>query len=155
MSLDNKGLLLIYHSQTGHTESLAQAIFEGIASVPNIFCRFKKASEADLSDLLWAKGVIFGTPENFGYMSGALKSFFDRTYYPAESYQLNLPYSLFVSAGNDGSGAVRAVERILKGYPMRKVSEAIIIKGEIEKIDLQQCYDLGKAMAEGMDLGIF
>ena len=97
----------------------------------------------------------FGTPENFGYMSGALKDFFDRTFYPAEPYQLNLPYALFVGAGNDGSGAIREVERIALGYPLRKVAEPVVAVGALGEQQLQACEELGAAMAAGLALGIF
>jgi multimeric flavodoxin WrbA len=98
---------------------------------------------------------VFGTPENFGTMSGALKDFFDRTYYPAEEHQLNLPYGLFISAGNDGSGAVREIDRIACGYPLRKVNEPLIAKGEINADHLKQCEELGLSMAAGLSMGIF
>ncbi|MBT6114810.1 MAG: flavodoxin family protein, partial [Porticoccaceae bacterium] len=100
-------------------------------------------------------GLLFGTPENFGTMSGALKDFFDRTYYPAEPFQLNLPYALFISAGNDGSGAVREIDRIAIGYPLRKINEPLIATGDINQQHLEQCEEFGLAMAAGLSLGIF
>ncbi|MGB2271597.1 MAG: flavodoxin family protein, partial [Pseudomonadales bacterium] len=102
-----------------------------------------------------ADAILFGTPENFGYMSGALKDFFDRTYYPAQALQLCTPYALFVSAGNDGSGAVREVDRILKGYPMKKVAEPLVIKGKVDADALEACRDLGQTMASALQLGVF
>ena len=88
-------------------------------------------------------------------MSGALKDFFDRTYYPAESYQLNLPYAVFISAGNDGSGAVRDIDRIAKGYPLRKIGEPLIAVGDITPEHLEQSEEFGLAMAAGLSIGIF
>src|SRR3546814_19165898 len=89
---------------------------------------------------------MLGTPENFGYMSGLLKDFFDRTYYPAEGKTVGLPYAVLISAGNDGSGAARAIERIATGYGWRAVAEPLIVKGEIGKPGLQQCRDqIGRA----------
>jgi len=117
--------------------------------------RLLSAFDADLKDLRWADGLLFGTPENFGTMSGALKDFFDRTYYPAEPFQLNLPYALFISAGNDGSGAVREIDRIAIGYPLRKINEPLIAKGDINQQHLEQCEEFGLAMAAGLSLGIF
>ena len=112
-------------------------------------------SSQPLADLLDCYGVIFGTPENFGYMSGALKHFFDRTFYPAQDHALNLPYALFVSAGNDGTGAVRAIDRILTGYPMRKVAEPVICRGHVTPAHLEACETLGLYLAAGLELGIF
>jgi multimeric flavodoxin WrbA len=105
--------------------------------------------------LLWADGIIFGTPENFGYMSGALKDFFDRTFYPAEPHQINLPYCMFVSSGNDGTGAVREVDRIVKGYPLRKINDPLIIVGGFKDEHQQKCEEFGLGMAAGLSLGIF
>ena len=88
-------------------------------------------------------------------MSGMLKDFFDRTYYPAEPYKINLPYAIFVSSSNDGSGAVRDIQRIARGYPLREVSEPLICKGELTTDRLEACEELGLAMATGIEMGIF
>lgn len=148
-------LLIVYHSQSDRTEQLARAVFTGAQQEDGVDSRLIRAFDATLEDLLWCNGLIFGTPENFGYMSGALKDFFDRTFYPAEPYQLNLPYGVFISAGNDGTGALREIERIALGYPMRKVADAVIVKGEPDKEDINRCTELGLAMAAGLNLGIF
>ena len=148
-------LLIIYHSQGDKTGQLAQAVYAGAKQEPDVDVRLKKAFDAGLDDLLWTDGIIFGTPENFGYMSGALKDFFDRTYYPAESYQLNLPYGIFVSAGNDGTGAVREIDRIASGYPMRRIAEPVIAKGELDAKKLEQATELGLSIAAGLAMGIF
>ena len=150
-----KHLLIIYHTQSGNTGQMAQAVMRGCQEEAEVETRLLSAFDAILDDLRWADGLLFGTPENFGTMSGALKDFFDRTYYPAEPYQLNLPYALFISAGNDGSGAVRDIDRIAKGYPLRKISEPVIAKGDINQQHLEQCEEFGLAMAAGLSLGIF
>lgn len=150
-----KRLMIIYHSQGGKTAQMAQAVLQGARQEQDVEVVMKNAFDADLDDLLWADGLLFGTPENFGYMSGALKDFFDRTFYPAEPHHLNLPYGLFVGASNDGSGAVREVERIALGYPLRKVVEPIIVVGALEQKALAHCEELGLTMAAGMALGIY
>jgi len=155
-----KTLAIIYHSRSGHTEQLAQAVLRGALTEENVHSYLVKAFDATLKDLQESDAIIFGTPENFGYMSGALKDFFDRTYDDALPLALNLPYALFVSAGNDGTNAVREVERILRGYPMRKVAEAVISVKKIAAPDLQniyvqKCEELGATMATGLSLGIF
>ncbi len=155
MSSAKKNLLIIYHSQSGNTELLSQAVAKGVRLEDDIELRIKLAYEADTRDLQWADGVLFGTPENLGYMSGALKDFFDRTYYPAQPSQLSIPYGLFISAGNDGSGAVREIDRILLGYPMKKVADPIIVKGDITPAALAQCKELGQTMAAALAMGIF
>lgn len=154
-SLSVKNLLLVYHSQSGNTAQLAAAIAEGVALESHVQLRIKLALETDVRDLQWADGLLLGTPENLGYMSGGIKDFFDRTYYPAQTLQLCIPYALFVSAGNDGSGAVREIDRIMLGYPMKKVAEPIIIKGDISPLALQRCKDLGQTMAAALVMGLF
>ena len=150
-----KNLLIIYHSQSGNAEQMAQAVLLGCQLEPDVACRLVRAFDAHLDDLLWADGLLFGTPENFGTMSGALKDFFDRTYYPAEEYQLNLPYATFISAANDGTGAERDIDRISKGYPLRKIAESLIAKGKVTPHHIEQSRDFGHAMAAGLALGIF
>ena len=150
-----KQLRIIYHSQGRHVEAMAQAVLRGALQEDSIETRMLMAKDAVLQDLLDADALIFGTPENFGYMSGALKDFFDRTFYPAEPYALNLPYALFVGAGNDGSGAITAVERITKGYPLRKVAEPVLSVGSPTDETLQRCEELGLSIAAGTAMGIF
>ena len=128
-----KTLLVVYHSQSGNTRQLVAALAEGAALEPQVALRVLPAMEASIEDLRESHGVVFASPENLGYMSGALKDFFDRTYYPAQPLQLGLPYALVISAGNDGRGAVREIDRILKGYPLKPVAEPIIVRGEVNE----------------------
>jgi len=104
---------------------------------------------------MWADGLLLGTPENFGYMSGALKDFLDRTFYEVEGQLQPLPYAVFVSAGNDGSGAVRAIARISGGYPFVEVQKPIIVTGEPSIDDLARCEELGMSLAAGLSAGIY
>lgn len=150
-----KNLLIIYHSQSGNTEMLAQSVLSGCQRESATSTKLLRAFDARLEDLIWADGLLFGTPENFGTMSGAIKDFFDRTYYPAEQYKLNLPYAIFISAENDGTGAVRDIDRIAKGYPLRKIADPLIANGEISPEHIDQAQDFGQAMATGLALGIF
>ncbi len=150
-----KHLLIVYHTQSGNTGQLCEAVVAGAQEETEIELRCKMAKDSDLDDLLWSDAILFGTPENFGYMSGALKDFFDRTYYPAEPYELNRPYALFISAGNDGTGAVRECDRILTGYPMKKVIEPLIARGEVTPEHLEQAKELGQTMACGLAFGIY
>ncbi len=150
-----KHLLIVYHSGSGKTGRMAAAVCAGATRETGVETRLQSAFDSGLDDLLWADGLIFGTPENFGYMSGALKDFFDRTFYPAEAHRLNLPYCLFVGAGNDGSGAVREVERIAQGYPLRKITEPVVAVGSLTATHLHACTELGETMAAGLALGIF
>ena len=148
-------LLIIYHSQTGNTERMSHSVLEGAEEIDDVDIRYKKAFDANLDDLLWSNGILIGTPENFGYMSGAVKDFFDRTYYPAQDKFTNKPYSIFVSCENDGTGAIFNIQRIAKGYPLKQVIEPIICKGDVTDDALDKCREMGMTMAAGLSVGIF
>lgn len=150
-------LLLIHGGHAGgRTHQLVEAVRAGVlATEENIELRTLPALQAGIDDLLWANGLLIGTPEHFGYMAGAIKDFMDRTFYPVEGKVDGLPYAVFVSAGNDGTGAVNAIDRIALGYKWKKVAEPLIIKGEVTAADLQHCSELGQTMAAGLALGIF
>ena len=152
---ERKRLLIVYHTQSGNTGRLADAVLEGARRVAEVDTVMKRAFDAGTEDLLACHGLLLGTPENFGYMSGALKDFFDRTYYPCEGKLTGLPYAVFVSAGNDGTGAVREIGRIATGYGWKLASEAFIARKAITPADLEACEALGEAMATGIALGIF
>ena len=152
-----KHLLIVYHSQSCRTEALAHAVWRGasIDDIDEVEVRLKLAGEAGVCDLLWANALILGTPENFGYMSGAMKDFLDRTFYPVQGKVDGLPYAMFISAGNDGTGAVRAIRRIGNGYPLREVQEPVIVRGDPDAQALASCEELGMAIAAGLELGVF
>ncbi len=150
-----KKLLIVYHSQGGGTRKMADAVLAGAQEETGVETRMRPALEADVEDLLGTDAVIFGTPENFGYMSGALKDFFDRTFYPAQGKVDQLPYALFVKCSNDGSGAVFNIERIAKGYPLRRVAEPVVHQGDVDQTILDRCHELGHTLAAGLALGIF
>lgn len=152
-----KHLLIVYHTQTGNTGQLAEAVHRGAGHelLTDVEVRYLLASEAGPDDLLWADGLLLGTPENFGYMSGAMKDFLDRTFYPVEGRILSLPYAIFISAGNDGSGAVRAIRRIANGYPFKEVQEPLIAQGSVTDQHLALAEELGMTLAAGLDAGIY
>jgi multimeric flavodoxin WrbA len=150
-----KKLSIVYHTQSKSTEKLANYIYEGCLKENSVETHMQLAAEADSSILLSSNGIIFGTPENFGYMSGALKDFFDRTFYQVEHKNINIPYCIFVSAGNDGTGAVSSIERIASGYPLIKVAEPLIISGKQVNSNKKRCIDFGHGMAAGLALGIY
>lgn len=153
--MSSRRLLIVFHSQSGSAQRLAEAVIRGARRTEGVTVRDVRALDATLDDLLWAEAVIFGTPENFGYMSGALKDFFDRTFYPAQGRVSQLPYALFVKAGNDGTGAVTSVERIARGYPLRRVADPLVVRGEVGEDDVARCEELGETIAAGLAFGIF
>ncbi|MBN1472124.1 MAG: NAD(P)H-dependent oxidoreductase [Syntrophaceae bacterium] len=148
-------ILIVYHSQTGNTGKMADAVFEGAKSIEGVNVDLKKAADATLEDLLAADGLAVGTPENFGYMSGMLKDFFDRTYIGAQEKVFRKPFVVFISAGNDGTGALRAIERIALGYKFKIVYQPVVAKGEITEEILNQCHELGATIAGGCQMHIY
>ncbi len=149
-------LLIVYHSQTGNTRAMAEAAWQGATDplVEGVDVVLKTAREAGPQHLLDAAGLLLGTPENFGYMSGAMKDFLDRTFYPVEGKLRPLPYAIFISAGNDGEGALRSLRRIAAGYPFREVQAPVVARGEVRP-HLAACRDLGLALAAGLEAGIY
>jgi multimeric flavodoxin WrbA len=151
-------ILVVYHSQTGNTEKMAKVVAEGAASIENTEVTLKLAADASLEDLLTYDGIAIGTPENFGYMSGAIKDFFDRTFYPAEGKVFRKPYVVFICAGNDGTGALNSIERIALGYQFKKVYDPVIARkteGGITDEVLDRCRELGQTIAGGIEAGIY
>jgi multimeric flavodoxin WrbA len=152
-----KHLLLIYGGhEGGRVAALTNAVREGINVLADeIELRALPALAAGVDDLLWADGLLIGTPEHFGYMSGAVKDFFDRTFYPVEDKVDGLPYAIYVSAGNDGMGAVSSIERITLGYKWKRIAEPLIVRGVPSPEAFDQCRELGQTMAAGLCAGVF
>jgi multimeric flavodoxin WrbA len=152
-----KNLLIVWHSQSGNTAQLMEAVRAGAEddAIEDVAVRCLHAPDAGPKDLRWAHGLLFGTPENFGTMSGLLKDFFDRTFYAVEGELAPLPYALFISAGNDGRGAVREIERIARGYPFTPVAEPLIVRGPPTADALSAARELGMTLAAGLSAGIF
>jgi multimeric flavodoxin WrbA len=134
---------------------LSFAVYEGAKSIEGVEAVLKKAADATLEDLLTADGLAVGTPENFGYMSGMIKDFFDRTYLGAQEKVFRKPFVIFISAGNDGTGALRAIERIALGYKFKTVFQPVIAKGAITEEIISQCHELGATIAGGCQMQIY
>jgi multimeric flavodoxin WrbA len=142
--------LLIVH----HTASPAlQAMFESAASgartdeIEGVDVIVRPALTAGAADVLAADGYLLGTPANIGYMSGALKHFFDTIYYPCLEATIKRPYGLYVHGASDTGGAVRAVESIATGLGWRPVRPAVSVTGAPGKTDLESCWELGALVA--------
>ena len=148
-------LLVVYHSQSGGSASLARAVCRGARSELGVKVHLMRAWDACTEDLAQANGLILVAAENSAALSGGMKDFLDRTFYPAIELGLVLPYALVLSAGNDGRSAQRQAERILSGYPFPAATEPLILRGEPGQAHLKQSEDLGQAFAAGISMGIF
>ena len=152
-----KRLLVVFHSQSGHTATMLEAVLRGARdpALAGVECVVRAALEATVEDVLNADGYLLGTPENFGYMSGALKVFFERIYYPCLEHTQGRPYALFIRAGNDGQGALTSIERIVTGLRWKSVIPPVIIRGDFDPARLADCETLGQTMAAGLEAGVF
>ena len=158
-------LLIVYHSRTGGTRQMAEAAANAARSETETL--LKRAEDAMPEDLLAADGFIFAAPENLAALSGAMKEFFDRCYYPVLGQIEGRPYALMICAGSDGEGAARQAARIATGWRLREVQPPLIINTRaqtpedilaektIPEDDLTKCRDLAAALAAGLTMGIF
>ncbi len=150
-----KTLLIVFHTGGVKTARMAEAVERGARTEPGVTVIVKRCAEAGPDDLLAADGLILGTPENFGYMSGMMKDFLERVFYACEGKVNGRPYALFVGAGQDGGGAVNSVERIVTGLRLEKKCEPVIGLKELTPDILSKCEELGAAFAAGLALGVF
>ena len=162
-----KSLLIVYHSRTGGAHQMAEAAAASASNEPDVTVRRLSADGAGPADLLAADGVIFACPENLAAMSGAMKEFFDRCYYPVLDQLAGRPYAMMICAGSDGQGAVRQMTRIVTGWRMRAIADPVIIcthaqtpaaiqaPKRLTAGELGPCETLGAAFAAGLALGVF
>lgn len=151
------GLLVVRHSRTGETERLCAAATDAahVAVGDGLVIRVLGAFEAGPEDVLAARGVLLATPARFGYMSGAMKDFFERVYHPCLDRTRGLPYGLLVKGDTDVDGAVASVERIVAGLGWRRVLPVLAVVGAITPDDLEAAQELGGGLAAGIEAGIF
>lgn len=158
-------LLIVYHSRTGGSRQMAEAALA--AAAPEAETRLVQAEAAQPADLLAADGYIFCAPENLATLSGQMKEFFDRCYYPVLGQLNGRPYAQMICAGSDGEGAARQCARIAQGWRLKAVQEplivcthaqtpeAILAQKVIPEDQLERCRELGQAMAAGLAMGAF
>jgi multimeric flavodoxin WrbA len=155
--MSGKRLLVVFHSRSGGTSTMTDAVVAGANddAIAGVEVRVQRAFDTTVDDVRACNAIILGTPENFGYMSGAIKDFFERVYYPLLDETPGLPYGLFVKASTDGDGAVRSVERIVAGLRWKLVMPPIVVVGDLQPADLEQCQELGATVAAGLEAGMF
>ncbi len=152
-----KRLLIVAHAPSPNTLKLREAVARGARhpDIENVTVEVTAPLETGPEPVKQADAIILGTTENLGYMSGALKDFFDRIYYPCLEETQGRPYALFIRAGLDGTGTKMGVERIVTGLRWRAVQEPLICRGDWQEGFVQQCEELGMALAAGLDAGVF
>lgn len=152
-----KQLLIVAHTPSPNTSRMAEAVLNGAhhEDIENVMARHIRPLEAGPDDVLAADAIILGTTENLGTMSGALKDFFDRIYYPCLEKTQALPFASFVRAGKDGTGTLRAIDSITTGLRWRAIQEPLLCQGEFQEAFITQCEELGLYVAAGLDAGMF
>jgi multimeric flavodoxin WrbA len=152
-----KRLLIVAHAPSPNTETLREACARGARhpDIDDVEVVVKAPLSSGPEDVLAAQAVILGTTENLGYMSGALKDFFDRSYYPCLDKTDALPFACYIRAGQDGTGTRRAIESITTGLRWRAVQEPLVLRGAWQEGFVAQVEELGMAVAAGLEAGVF
>ncbi len=142
-------LLVVHHTSSPSLQAMLEAVLAGAGNdeIEGVEVLARPALTASAVDVLSADGYLLGTPANIGYMSGALKHFFDGIYYPCLSATQGRPYALYVHGNLDTGGAVRAVESITTGLRWRQARPVVTVLGEPGRADLEACWELGATMA--------
>ncbi|QFU07304.1 Flavodoxin [Rhodobacteraceae bacterium THAF1] len=158
-------LLVVWHSRTGGSEAMALAAAEAARAECFVVCL--RADEAGPDDVLAADGYLFCGPENLAALSGMMKDFFDRCYYPVLGRIEGRPYAQMICAGSDGEGAAKQLARIAQGWRLKAVqepvivmvdaqtSEAILAEKELTEDQLALCRELGAVLGAGLEMGVF
>ena len=156
-------LAIIWHSRTGAARAMAHAL----AKAAGERARLIGAADVVPEDLLSVRGYAFVCPENLASMSGIMKDMFDRCYYPLLGRIEGRPYATVIAAGSDGTGAQAQIDRIVRGWRLRRIAEPLIVnlgaqtpeailsQKTVPEADLEKCRELGAAFAEGLSLGVF
>jgi multimeric flavodoxin WrbA len=153
---EKKRLLVVAHAPSPNTEKLKDAVMRGAAheDIENVEAIWKPPLQATEEDVMACDAIILGTTENLGYMSGALKDFFDRTYYKVIDDKQGLPCALYIRAGLDGTGTRRAIESIVTGLRWNWAQDILLCHGDWQDAFLEQAEELGMTMAASLDAGI-
>ena len=140
-------LLVVHHTPSPTLQAVLEAVREGVALVEEVEACLRPALSAGAADLLAADGVLLGTPANIGYMSGALKHFFDTIYYPCLDATAGLPYGVYVHGNDDTSGALASIQRITGALRWKQVVAPLSLSGQPGAADLEACRELAATVA--------
>lgn len=152
-----KQLLIVSNCPAASTLAIQQAVAAGAKheDIAGVQVIIKQPLDADADDVLKADGLLLGTTENFGAMSGLIKDFMERIYYPVLEQKQGMPYALFIKAGEDGQGAVSSLQRIITGLRWQEIHAPIICTGKVTEPFLERATELGMTMAAGLEAEIY
>jgi multimeric flavodoxin WrbA len=145
----SKTLLIVHHTPSPATRELLEAVLAGAKDpdIEGVDVEVRPALAATVPDMLNADGYLFGTTANLGYMSGALKHFFDTVYYPSLDHVAGRPYGLWVHGNNDTVGATNAVDKVATGLALAKAADVLEIVGAVDADGRERAYELGGTLA--------
>ena len=149
-------LLLVHHTPSPSMQAMFESVLAGARTdeIEGVETVAVPALTAGAADVLGADGYVLGTSANIGYMSGALKHFFDGIYYPCLEATRRRPYGLYVHGASDTTGAVKAVESIATGMAWEQVRPPVCVTGQPSKADLEACWELGAVLAAELAEGL-
>ncbi len=150
-------LLIVCNTPTDNTRKLCDAVTNGAQKevFEGLDVKVKQPLQANADDVIWADGIIIGSTEHFGAMSGLIKDFFERIYYPCLEIKQGLAVGVYVKASLDGTGTQTGIEKILTGLRWKLVRPTLLLHGEFQISFIEQCEELGLYMAAGLDAGVF
>ena len=141
-------ILVVYHSLSGNTQKMAEAFADGAKSVPDTEVVLKKAADTTLQDLLRCSAVAFGSADYFSYVAGALKDFFDRTFYPSQGKVTGKPYAAFATGGGGGETVLAVLDRLCGSFKLKKAVNGVSAAGVPSLEVLKECTEAGKRLAK-------
>ncbi|MGK0271516.1 MAG: multimeric flavodoxin WrbA [Cocleimonas sp.] len=152
-----KQLLIVSNTPSTNTQLLADTAVRGAShpDISNIEVKLLTPFETTAEDVMNCDAILLGTTENFGYMSGAMKDFFDRIFYPCLEHTEALPYAIYIRAGLDGTGTEIGMQKIISGLKWKQVQDLLLCHGEFKDEFVEQVEELGMSMAAGLEMGIF
>jgi multimeric flavodoxin WrbA len=147
-------LLIVHHTPSPTLQTLFEAVRDGATDpqIEGVDVVVRPALGTTAVDVLEADGYLLGTPANLGYMSGALKHFFDTIFYPCLEATIGRPYGLYVHGNNDTDGAVAAVEKVTTGLRWQLAQPPLSVIGELSQEDRDAAWELGAAVAAHLTL---
>ena len=140
-------LLVVHHTPSPALQAVLEAVKEGAALVEEVELVLRPALSAGPADVLAADGVLLGTPANIGYMSGALKHFFDTVYYPCLDATVGLPFGVYVHGNDDTAGALTAIGKITGALRWKQVAAPLSLTGSASPADLDAVRELAATVA--------
>lgn len=145
-------LLVVHHTPSPATHELCDAVLRGTRDeeITGVDVVVRPALVAAVAEVLHADGYLLGTPANIGYMSGALKHFFDQMYYPCLEATVNRPFGLWVHGNLDTGGAIRSVTSVVGALKWRQVFAPLSVVGAPSAQDLESAYELGATVAASL-----